>query len=155
MNRCQKIFGFVLPLYFGIVPFGMAAEQNCPDRKLVKTGVVDGASEGGALVIGMVQGGGTLTVDSGGKHPFTLSGVTILDIGASKSVWTGTVYNLDNLKDFEGFYVGLTGGIIAGTSGLDGHTIGNGKCVVINLKATSGEGLRFALGGGGVTVKFK
>lgn len=96
-------------------------------------------------------GGGTLTYQ-GKSYPFTVGGLGIGGFGASKINATGTVYNLDDLADFEGAYgqarTGLTVGEGSGTFWLQ-----NTKGVYMKLDAKR-EGLALSLGADGVIIDF-
>ena len=79
-----------------------------------------------------------------------------MDIGASETRVSGTVYNLEKIEDFPGTFLGIGGGMTAFTKGLGGVSITNEKCVVLNAKVTETSGLRATspLGPGGVRVAF-
>ncbi|MGY6276939.1 hypothetical protein [Methylomonas sp. MgM2] len=89
----------------------------------------------------------------GAEHNFDISGLSLADVGISKFTAAGIVYNLNDLKDFEGVYYGVKGGVtIAGGKGA--IALKNEHGVVLELNG-SGEGLKFALGTQGVTIKLK
>ena len=105
-----------------------------------------------AAGVGYVWGNGELTY-KGQKHPFKLSGVSIVDVGAARIAASGVVYHLKNLSDFEGNYSAVTAGItIAG--GGSAALLQNQHGVVIKLLSTT-EGLRFNLSANGIDIKFK
>ena len=109
---------------------------------------------GGAVAagIGYVWGGGSLNFQ-GGKHEFKMSGLTIIDAGASSIAASGEVYHLKNLSDFDGNYVQLSAGVtVAG--GADVIYLQNQHGVVIKL-TTNAIGLRFNLAAGGVNLALK
>jgi hypothetical protein len=76
-----------------------------------------------AVGIGISWGEGTLSFE-GTSHPFSVRGLSLLDIGASVTEGLGEVYNLENLADFEGTYVAVEA---AGAAG-----IGNSATVMRN-----------------------
>ena len=89
----------------------------------------------------------------GAEHNFDISGLSLADVGISKFTAAGIVYNLKQLKDFEGTYHGVkAGATIAG--GIGAIALTNEHGVVLELNG-SGQGLKFALGTQGVTIKLK
>lgn len=109
---------------------------------------------GGAVAagIGFEWGHGDI-VYQGQKHRFSLSGLSIVDVGAANITGSGVVYNLHNLQDLNGNFVAATAGLtIAG--GGEADYLRNEKGVVIKLLATS-KGLRFNLSGNGMKIKLQ
>jgi hypothetical protein len=105
-----------------------------------------------AAGVGYVWGHGKLSYGDE-SHQFSISGVSIVDVGAANISATGSVYNLKNLSDFGGNYVAVTAGMtIAG--GASAAYLRNEHGVVIKLVATT-AGLRFNLSANGVNVKLK
>ncbi|MGH6932337.1 MAG: hypothetical protein ACREEE_07870, partial [Dongiaceae bacterium] len=97
-------------------------------------------------------GGGTL--EYGGKtYSFTIGGLGIGGIGISKIEATGIVYDMKNVRDFEGGYVQGRYGIAIGSAGGGELWLQNNKGVIIALKAKR-EGLALSLGGDAVYIKF-
>ena len=121
-----------------------AAEQ--PDATIDLTG---GSF---AVGVGYVWGGGALKYQ-GVKHPFKLSGVSIVDVGGARITATGEVYHLQNLNDFNGNYTTVSAGVtVAGGGSV--AVLRNDHGVVIKLRATT-AGLRFNLAAEGVGIKLK
>jgi hypothetical protein len=109
---------------------------------------------GGAVAagIGYTWGDGTLTFKNS-RYNFGITGVSIVDVGASKYSASGTVYHLKNLSDFDGNYVSVSAGVaIAG--GGDAVYLRNQNGVVIKLASTE-IGLRFNLAASGVDIALK
>jgi len=105
-----------------------------------------------AAGIGWSWGGGVMTYE-GVEHNFDISGLSLADVGISKFSAAGIVYNLKQLKDFEGTYHGVKAGVtIAGGKGA--IALKNEHGVVLELNG-SGQGLKFAVGTQGVTIKLK
>jgi len=105
-----------------------------------------------AAGIGFVWGHGDL-IYKGSKHRFKLSGVSIVDVGASKITASGVVYNLTTLSDFSGNYTAVSAGLtIAG--GGSAVVLRNEHGVVIKLLSTA-EGLRFNLSADGVAINLR
>jgi hypothetical protein len=105
-----------------------------------------------AAGVGYVWGNGDL-IYKGQKHQFTLSGVSIVDVGAARIAASGVVYHLKNLSDFDGNYSAVTAGITVGGGG-SAALLRNQHGVVIKLLSTT-EGLRFNLSANGIGIKLK
>ena len=105
-----------------------------------------------SLGVGFVWGNGDL-VYKGSKHTFKLSGVSIVDVGASHITASGVVYNLKNLSDFSGNYTALSAGATVAGGG-SAVVLRNENGVVIKLLSTA-EGLRFNLAAEGVDIHLK
>jgi hypothetical protein len=123
-----------------------ALEQTASDGSVQWTG---GAVAAG---IGYTWGDGTLAF-AGQKHEFTISGMSIVDVGATSMSVAGDVYHLSNLSDFEGNYVALSaGGTLAG--GGSAVYLQNQHGVVMKISSTE-IGLRFNLAAGGLNIALK
>jgi hypothetical protein len=122
------------------------AQEKKPDATLtLSTGSV-------AVGIGFTWGNGTLTYQ-GKEHPFSIEGLSVVDVGVSKAEATGVVYNLKKLEDFNGNYTGVTAGAtVAGGAGAT--SVQNQNGVVINLTGTT-QGLKFKLSVDGVKMTLK
>jgi hypothetical protein len=105
-----------------------------------------------AAGLGYVWGSGDM-IYRGQKHPFKLSGVSIVDVGAARIAASGVVYHLKNLSDFEGNYTAVTAGITVAGGG-SAALLKNQHGVVIKLLSTT-EGLRFNLSANGIDIKLK
>jgi hypothetical protein len=105
-----------------------------------------------AAGVGYIWGDGTLTFGNR-KHEFTLSGVSIFDVGASGIEGTGEVYHLRRLSDFDGNYVAFSAGA-ALAGGADAIYLRNQHGVVIKLSDTE-IGVRFDLAASGVNIALK
>jgi hypothetical protein len=103
-----------------------------------------------AAGIGYVWGNGHL-IYKGVRRPFRLSGVSIVDVGASHITASGVVYHLTNLRDFSGEYTTVSAGLTVAGGG-SAVILRNQHGVVIKLLATA-EGLRFNLSTDGVNIK--
>lgn len=105
-----------------------------------------------AAGIGYVWGHGHL-IYKGAKHAFQLSGVSIVDVGASHITASGVVYHLRDLTDFSGNYTTVSAGLtVAGGGSV--VVLRNQHGVVIKLLSTA-EGLRFNLSADGVNIKLR
>jgi hypothetical protein len=140
-------FGAILPPAFA----GDASTPPVSDAT-----PADGSVElsGGAVAagIGYTWGNGTLTFKNQ-KHNFSISGLSIVDVGASSYSASGNVYHLNKLSDFDGNYVALSAGAtIAG--GGNAVYLKNQNGVVLKVAATE-IGLRFNLAASGVSIALK
>lgn len=104
-----------------------------------------------ALGVGYSWGRGRLTYGGRG-HNFTITGLSLVGVGAERLEGVAEVRNLKSLEDFAGVYV------VAGASGsfvvLSGATavLRNAKGVEIRVKA-QGQGMSIAIAAGGAVVK--
>jgi hypothetical protein len=117
-----------------------------PDGRLSLTG--------GAVAVGIGYVWGSGDLDFGGvAHKVSVSGLSIVDVGAAKISAAGSVYNLKKISDFDGTYTTFAAGAtIAGGGGA--AYLRNQNGVVIRLDSTT-EGLRFNLSASGVTLKIR
>jgi len=105
-----------------------------------------------AAGVGLHWGGGTLTY-KGKDYPVDVTGLSVGDVGVSKIEASGKVYNLKGLADFDGNYTAVgAGATVAGGGAVT--TMRNQNGVTVDLVATT-QGVKFALGGGGVDMKVK
>jgi hypothetical protein len=116
------------------------------------TGKVTVTSKSVAVGIGVSWGDGVLEYH-GKKHPFTVSGLSVVDLGVSKVTAVGTVKNLKKLEDFSGNYVSASAGAAAG-GGAGVAALKNQNGVEMSLKATT-QGVKLSLAGSGVEIKLK
>ncbi len=109
---------------------------------------------GGSIAagVGYVWGHGNL-IYRGKSHKFKLSGLSLVDVGVAHITASGVVYNLRDIKDFDGNYVAVSAGLTVAGGG-SAAVLRNEHGVVIKLLSTT-EGLRFNLSGDGVGVKLE
>lgn len=87
-----------------------------------------------AVGIGFSWGHGMLRC-KGKSYPFKVDGLSVNAVGASRSDATGYVYNLKNVKDFEGTYAAIeAAGTLGGGKGIT--SMKNGNDVRITLHST-------------------
>ena len=105
-----------------------------------------------ALGVGRSSGNGTLNYD-GETYRFSITGLSLIDVGISKINAEGEVYNLNNLEDFSGTYMALEAGgaLVKGGSGT---VMKNSKGVLINLKSKQ-DGLKLTFGPQGMNIILK
>ncbi len=81
--------------------------------------------------VGYTWGNGVLTY-GGHRYRFSVKGVTVADVGFSRIVGHGRVYNLHRLQDFNGTYGAATGEATLG-NGLGGQYLKNGQGVELRV----------------------
>jgi hypothetical protein len=108
-----------------------------------------------ALGIGATRGEGVLNFQ-GKNYPFTISGVSLVDIGISSYAGAGKVYDLRNPNDLSGTY-GATQATFAIGGGDSAMTMKNEKGVTIVILKNEGKesGTQFSLGPGGMKITLK
>ena len=132
----------VLPLFWGATP-AAAANQAQPAGRVLLEGTSVAAG------VGVNWGNGTLTFQ-GRDYKFSMSGLSLLDVGVSQIRAVGNVYNLDKVSDLAGTYMaGEAGFALAG--GADVMALRNQNGVVITLSAVQ-EGAKLDLGPAGLSI---
>ena len=116
------------------------------------TGKVTLASKSVAVGVGVSWGDGVLEY-RGKKYPFTVEGLSVVDLGVSKVTARGDVKNLKKIEDFEGNYTAAGAGAAAG-GGAGAAALKNQNGVEMELVATT-QGVKLALAGAGVSIKLK
>jgi len=116
------------------------------------SGTVHISAKSIAVGIGISWGTGTLTYKEK-DYPFTVKGLSVMDLGVSQATAKGEVYHLAKVPDFAGKYAALEGGFALGKGASD-ITMKNTKGVVINLTAAT-EGVQLILGGKGLSITMK
>jgi len=102
-----------------------------------------------AAGVGISWGDGEISFE-GIRHPFSVTGMSLGDLGFAKAISEGWVTNLDDLADFEGTYVAVEAGAAAG-KGASVLSMRNQNGVVIQLKSDV-EGVQLALGPEGLRI---
>jgi len=104
-----------------------------------------------AVGIGYTWGHGTLYYSKDQKeYKFKLSGISVVDVGASGLNAEGEVYNLTNPADLSGNFTAVTAGLTIGEGGSVAW-LRNEKGVVVKLHSQTG-GLRFNLSANGMHI---
>jgi hypothetical protein len=133
-------------LAFLVVGMATVSAQNAT------TGKVTIESKSVAVGVGVSWGDGVLEF-RGKKYPFTVQGLSVVDLGVSKVSAKGDVTSLKKVEDFAGTYTAAgAGGTVGG--GMAVAALKNQNGVEMKLTATT-QGVKFALAGAGVTVKLK
>jgi hypothetical protein len=142
--------GLMIALGVGTTPaLGQATKKE--DLKKSATLEIDQVQV--ALFYSGNLGGGKLHYN-GKTYDFTVGGLGIGGIGASKMEAIGQVYNLTKLEDFPGAYGQARYGFAAGSESAGAMWLQNPSGVLIELK-TKREGLALSLGGDAVYIAFK
>jgi len=102
-----------------------------------------------AAGLGISWGDGEISFE-GVRHPFSVSGLSLGDLGVAKLVSEGWVSNLEDLDDFEGTYMAVGAGAAAG-KGASVLSMRNENGVVIKLRSDV-EGAKLALGPEGLRI---
>ena len=139
-----SLTGFVIASL--VFPIASARSQGAT------TGKVTLESKSVAVGVGVSWGDGVLEYQ-GKKYPFTVTGLSVVDLGVSKVSARGEVKNLKKAEDFNGNFVAAGAGAAVG-GGAAAAALKNQNGVEMTLTATT-TGVKFALGGGGVEVKLK
>lgn len=105
-----------------------------------------------AAGIGVSWGRGILTVD-GRDHPFSVSGLSVADVGVSTVTATGEVWGLDDLSKFDGTYYGVDVGVAVGGGGA-GLAMRNENGVYIKLRAAQ-QGVKLSLASKGTKLELE
>jgi hypothetical protein len=105
-----------------------------------------------ALGAGVNWGDGVLSYQ-GNDYPITVSGLSLLDLGASSVSATGKVYFLKKVSDFPGNYFATQATFAVGGGGGE-LVMANGNGVFIALQSEQ-SGTRLTLGASGVSLKLK
>jgi len=105
-----------------------------------------------ALGIGYTWGGGNLDFQ-GSQHAFKVSGLSVVNVGATEITGTGQVYNLKNLADFNGVYTAASAGGTVGAGGSIAY-LRNQNGVFLKITSTT-QGLNLQLSADGVKFQLQ
>jgi hypothetical protein len=145
MSKARTFWGITV-LFLAIVFTANAAtaQSQAPSGKIsIETTSI-------AAGIGFSWGNGKLNFN-GKEYRFSIDGVTLLDVGISKSSAAGEVYNLTDLAEFEGNYVAAEASFALG-GGVGGVSLRNPNGVVMHLNSVA-QGARLQLGSSGMNIK--
>jgi len=145
MNKNIRIFTslIVVSLFSVIAAFAQESKTTTP------SGTVALSSQSIAVGIGINWGSGILTFD-GKEHPFSIKGLSVVDLGVSKVSVKKDVYHLSTVSDFAGKYAAVEGGFALGKGEAE-VIMKNTKGVVMKLQATT-KGIQLTLGGKGLSI---
>ena len=105
-----------------------------------------------AAGIGFQWGAGELSFE-GRRYGFSVQGLSVADIGASKMAGEGHVKNLERIEDFAGTYVAVEAGAAAGI-GAGAIAMRNEHGVVITV-ASDVRGAQLTLGPQGLRISLE
>lgn len=126
-----------------LIPGASVAQSDKPDATFDFSG---GSIAAG---IGYSWGSGVLHFH-GMDYPFTVNGLSIVNVGASSVKASGNVYHLTKVEEFPGNYTAASAGVtVAGGGSVTAMQNQNG--VVMHVAATT-QGLQFTLAPSGVAV---
>jgi hypothetical protein len=103
-----------------------------------------------AAGIGVSWGKGTLVLEDQ-EHAFSVSGLTVADVGVSRVTAVGEVWGLSDLSQFDGTYYGVDAGVAVGGGGAV-LAMRNENGVYIKLRATQ-QGVKLSLATKGTTLQ--
>ncbi len=130
-----------------------AAQDKAPGQasgKAISAGTITMKMTQAGFLLGASGGEGVLTFQ-GQDYPYKIGGMSIGDIGGSRSNARGEVYNLKRIEDFPGSYVQGRAGYAMG-EGESTLWLENTKGVVLKLRATT-KGVALNLGGDALRVE--
>jgi hypothetical protein len=130
----------------GVLTVAVAADEQKPSA------TVKISSKAVAIGVGVTWGDGTLTYE-GKSVPFSVSGLSVVDLGVTDITSSGEVFNLKKLADFSGNYAAGEAGAAIGGGPTD-TIMKNENGVVIRLHGTQ-KGARLTLAAAGVSLKLK
>jgi hypothetical protein len=135
----------------GTMLTGCASQPAPPPQSVAgtTTGTITFTGGAVALGIGYQWGSGVLTY-GGVDYPFKVSGLSVIDVGASRVTGTGRVSGLRKLSDFNGNYVAATAGATLAGGG-SATVLRNQNGVTIDGIASS-QGARLTLAPSGVNI---
>jgi hypothetical protein len=105
-----------------------------------------------AVGLGVSWGKGALTVD-GKEYAFSISGLSVADVGVSQVTASGEVWGLRDLSQFNGTYYGVDVGVAVGGGGA-GLAMRNEHGVYIKLRAAQ-QGVRLSIASRGTTLELE
>jgi hypothetical protein len=128
----------------------MAQQKPPPPPPGPDTATIEFSGGGVAVGVGVGWGSGVLTW-RGQKYKLKTSGLSVVDIGASRYSASGTVTGLRQVSDIAGVYKSAElGATVAGGGAV--ISMKNDKGVVIKAGSTT-RGLRFTAAPKGITIK--
>jgi len=132
------------------VTLGAASMASAQDAAANGTLTFSGGSA--AAGVGYTWGHGVLTYNNQ-EYPFTVEGLSVVDVGVASIEGAGEVFNLKSPAAFSGNYVSAgVGATLAGGGSVAALENQNG--VIIHFHSTT-EGLKLNLSPSGVSVRLK
>lgn len=136
--------GLAALLACGTIAAQPASAQEAPNATIELSG--------GSVAAGIGYSWGSGTLDyQGKKYSLKVSGLSIVNVGASQYTASGVVYHLKQASDINGTYAaGEAGATVAGGGSM--FTMKNDRGVVINMTSTR-AGLQFTLAPTGLKIE--
>ena len=128
----------------GVVATAEAKEKPAATLRLSGDSVAAG--------VGFSWGEGTL-VYKGKEYPVSVEGLTVGSVGITSATASGKVYQLKDIKDFDGNYTAFSAGATA-AGGESVTAMRNQNGVTVELVSTT-QGVKLTLGPSGVRMKIK
>jgi hypothetical protein len=129
-----------------------AAAQQDPGHPGPVDGRVTIVAKAAALGVGYEWGDGTLYYHRH-RYSFTVRGVSVADVGFSRIVGHGRIYELHRLADFSGTYGAATGEATL-VNGLGGQVLKNGQGVEIRIDDVT-KGARLSGSADGIQLELR
>ena len=129
-----------------------AAAQTDPAAPGAVDGRVTIVARAAAVGVGYTWGDGTLYYNHH-RYSFSVRGVTVADVGYSRIIGHGRVYNLHKLQDFSGTYGAATGEATL-VNGLGGQFLKNGNGVEIRIDDVT-KGARLSGSADGIQLELR
>jgi hypothetical protein len=105
MNAKARILGTALTAVI-LMTGQAAAAEKCDPTNLVESGTFESHAKSVGFLVSVHWGKGTVTLKNGETHKFDVIGGKLIETGFGETHLKGTVYNLKDIKDFEGIYYG-------------------------------------------------
>ncbi len=139
----------LLVLSLAGAPLAAKDKEEREERRARPSGYLTIHATQFAVGLGYTWGDGTLRY-RGKSYKFKVKGLNLIGVGLSSIDAKGEVYNLDNLDDFPGKYMGFGEGaaLVMGKAGL---VMKNFQGVVINLHAEQ-TGVDLKVGNEGLSI---
>ena len=134
----------------GLVPVFLLVATTALAQDPTPSGTVAVESTSIAAGVGISWGEGTLKFQGQDYH-FSVSGLSLINVGIARVNAVGQVYNLNEVSSFAGTYVAAEVGF-ALAGGMGGIAMRNQNGVVLHLRSVQ-EGAYLSLGPSGLTVK--
>lgn len=148
----MRAFLRVLALAGLVLPAAAQAQSHDPGKHGRPDGTVTISAKAAALGVGYSWGDGVLHYHGKNYH-FSVSGVSVADVGFANILGHGRVYNLHKLSDFTGTYGGANGEATL-VNGLGGQILRNGNGVELRIdEVTKGARLTGAADGIQLTLR--
>ncbi len=133
-----------------VLPFLWVATTQAAENGKVPVAAIEMETTSVAVGVGYSWGNGKLWF-KGKEYTFSVSGLSLVDVGISTVRAIGGVLHLKDLADFSGTYVAVSASGALGIGG-GGWTMENENGVVINVGAVLG-GLKLSIGPSALTIK--